>query len=269
MSRTPDFVMREHPAWLPAGPGWHRVFVTPAGGRWLAVADGGEVKVRHLDGDDREPAVDRFTLPEGAGADVPELAAALRGLGAVVRYRGADLWQALGTAILRQVIRAAQSKKLYRDFCAEHGEPVELPDGGTYALFPTPEAVLKLDDEQFGVLGLAFKRQPLRAAAAAYLELGDKWQQLPLPTLVEELQSVPRIGPWTAGAAVADFSNDWALYPYADLAVRTWARRAAPSHTWYLNERAFGIQWRRLAGEHLSPLTLLTLAWGSQHGDIG
>ena len=86
---------------------------------------------------------------------------------------------------------------------------------------------------------------------------------------VQELQRIPRIGPWTAGAAVADYSNDFTYYPYADLAVRTWARRAAPSYPWPDSEQAFGRLWQRLAGDQLATWTLLTLAWGSQHGDTG
>jgi DNA-3-methyladenine glycosylase II len=136
-------------------------------------------------------------------------------------------------------------------------------------MFPSPETVLALDAEQFSVLGLAFKERPLRAAAAAYLEHGEQWRALSPADLIVALQDVPRIGPWTAHAAVADWSNDWALYSYADLAVRTWATRAAPSHDWPTDEPTFGALWSDMAGPHLSELTLLTLAWGSQHGDIG
>jgi DNA-3-methyladenine glycosylase II len=263
------FWMTEHPAWLPAAQGGRRVFMLPNGGRWLADITGGDLALTALNGEVTEPTADFFALPDGVAESVPELAVALSGLGQVGRLRNPSLWEALATGILRQVIRAAQSKKLYRAFSAAHGEVVTLPDGGTYALFPEPKAVLALDDEQFAELGLAFKRAPLRAAASAYLEHGDTWQELPHTALIDEIQSVPRIGPWTAGAAIADFTNDWALYPYGDLAVRTWANRAAPSHGWFLGDGAFGGQWRRLAGEHLSTLTLLTLAWGSHHGDIG
>jgi DNA-3-methyladenine glycosylase II len=170
---------------------------------------------------------------------------------------------------MRQVVRAGQSKKLYRGFCQAHGARVELPNGEMYALFPTPETVLQLTDEQFASLGLAFKRRPLRLAAEAYSGLGAQWREFSPAALVDALQVVPGVGPWTARAAVADWSNDWALYPYADLAVRTWVKRAAPSHDWPVDEPTFGRMWRALAGEGLCSLTLLTLAWGSQHGDIG
>ena len=268
MNDTFDFVMTDHAGWLPANAGRHRVFVTAGGGRWLATAHDGMVALHPL-APGPAPVLDVFTLPDGPLTGAPELATALRGLGSTARFRNSDLWDAIGIAIMRQVVRAGQSKKLYRGFCQAHGARVELPNGEMYALFPTPETVLQLTDEQFASLGLAFKRQPLRLAAEAYSGLGAQWRELSPAGLVDALQVVPRVGPWTARAAVADWSNDWALYPYADLAVRTWVKRAAPSHDWPVDEPTFGRMWRALAGEGLSSLTLLTLAWGSQHGDIG
>ncbi|MGI8817495.1 MAG: hypothetical protein ACR2G2_20030 [Pseudonocardia sp.] len=43
------------------------------------------------------------------------------------------------------------------------------------------------------------------------------------PSLLTRVQAVPRVGPWTAGASVADLTNDYAWYPFGDLAVRAWA----------------------------------------------
>lgn len=269
MSTTFDFVMTEHPAWQSITSDRHRVFALPDGGRYLATTNGRELVVHPLTGGTREPTLDVFTFSNGMLSEIPELATALSGLGTVVRFRNADLWDTIGTAIIRQVIRAGQSKKLYRAFCEAYGERAELPSGGTYALFPSPEIVLHLTSEQFASMGMAFKRRPLLAAAEAYLEHDAKWRELSPRVLVDELQIVPRIGPWTAQAAVADWSNDWALYPYTDLAVRTWATRAASSYDWPRDEPSFGRIWRVLGGDHLSALTLLTLAWGSHHGDIG
>jgi DNA-3-methyladenine glycosylase II len=269
MKDTFDFVMTEHAAWLPRDGSLQRVIVLPDGGRWLATVRGRTLALDALANGAAKPVCDVFTLSNGLLGKVPELATALGGLGAVVRSRNADLWDAIGTAIIRQVIRAAQSKKLYRAFCEAYGERVELPNGSMYAVFPIPEVVLGLSNDQFSSIGMAFKRRPLKAAAEAYLELGTKWRELTPQALTSELQTVPRIGPWTAHAAVADWSNDWSLYPYSDLAVRTWATRAAPSFDWPSDEPNFGRVWRALAGEHLSSFTLLTLAWGSQHGDIG
>ncbi|GAA2880960.1 hypothetical protein GCM10010517_43780 [Streptosporangium fragile] len=112
---------------------------------------------------------------------------------------------------------------------------------------------------------MAFKRRPLQAAAAAYLAHHAEWAQFAPDVLVKAVQAVPRIGPWTAGAAVADYTGDFALYPYADLAVRTWAALADPATAWPADEPAFADAWRNLAGPSLSTLTILTLAWGDQH----
>lgn len=209
------------------------------------------------------PIVDRFVGVQPPGPLAP-LGRALASLGGVLRVRNSDLWDAIGTAVIRQVIRADQARQMYRRFCQAHGEKVATTAGGLH-LFPPPETVVALPAEAFTELGMAFKRAPLVAAAEAVIEHGEKWAQLDPADLVQTLQSVPRIGPWTAGAAVADFSGDFALYPYADLAVRTWARRAAPHVDWPQDEVSFGAYWRYGAGEHLSALTVLVLAWGGSH----
>jgi DNA-3-methyladenine glycosylase II len=263
------FVMTEHPSWMPTPAGRSRVVHAVDGGLWLACTQGPTLSLHPVLDGRSAPTSDVFALPPGEPAGVATLAAALHALGSVLRMRNGSLWDALATAILRQVIRAGQSKRLYRAFGAAHGALVPLPDGGCARLFPSWETVLMLHDDDFTSLGLAFKRRPLRAAAQAFSQHGARWRNLSAETLLEELQQVPGIGAWTAGAAVADWSNDWRLYPYTDLAVRTWARRAAPQYPWPDDEARFGDLWRSLAGPNLSELTVLTLAWGSQHGDIG
>jgi DNA-3-methyladenine glycosylase II len=114
MNDTFGFVMTEHAAWLPRGGSWQRVVVLPDGGRWLATVRGRTLALDALTNGASKPVLDVFTLSNGLLGKAPELAAALGRLGSVVRYRNADLWDAVGTAIIRQVIRAAQSKKLYR-----------------------------------------------------------------------------------------------------------------------------------------------------------
>jgi DNA-3-methyladenine glycosylase II len=270
MTRTSLFVITEHAAWRTTERGRYRVFVLPDGGQWVVRVSGGEVLSRPLSTSSNEPRCDVFALPRiGMAGRAPELSSALAALGAVTRFRTSDLWEAIATAIIRQVVRAAQAKRLYRDFCQAYGQRVTNLSGEGYALFPTAETLLGLHDEQFASVGLTFKRRPLRAAAETYVQHATHWRDLPSGALVHELQRIPRIGPWTAGAAVADHSNDFTHYPYADLAVRTWAKRAAPSYAWPDSEQAFARLWQRLAGDQLATLTLLTLAWGSQHGDTG
>lgn len=265
---TVDFVMTEHASWIATTDGASRLVATPDGARWLVTTDGGSIAQQSLDESSMTPTVDIFSL-SGRVKVSPELTAALSDMGNVARMRNLNLWDAIGTAIIRQVIRAGQAKKLYRAFCEEFGEQATLPNGQVHSLFPSPEMVLKIGTDEFKSIGMAFKRPAMQGAAQAYIDHSEIWHHLEPTDLIDALQTVPRIGPWTARAAVADWSNDWSLYPYADLAVRTWAKRAAPSYVWPSDEPAFEEVWRTLAGDHLSSLTLLTLAWGSKHGDIG
>ena len=176
------------------------------------------------------PSDRRRGRPESGASEAPELFQALTALGEVARFRTPDLWEAIATAVIRQVIRARHAKRLYRGFCNTFGQRITCPNGDEHAVFPAAGRVLDLRDDEFAGAGLTLKRRPLRAAAEAYLKHGEAWRDLPPGALVRELQQIPGIGAWTAGAAVADFSNDFTHYPYADLAVRTWAKRAAPSY---------------------------------------
>jgi DNA-3-methyladenine glycosylase II len=179
-SETPyAFVMTEHPSWTPAPTGRIRVVPKADGGLWFACVRGASLALQPVLEVECEPRSDVFALQLEEPSAAVELAAALHRLGPVLRMRNGDLWDALGTAILRQVIRASQSKRLYRSFCAAHGVPVQLPGGECLRLFPSWESVLLLTDEDFASLGLSFKRRPLRAAARAFAEHGARWRELP------------------------------------------------------------------------------------------
>ncbi|MCI4064514.1 hypothetical protein MRQ36_18680 [Micromonospora sp. R77] len=209
--------------------------------------------------------IDVFAPPQVSEGPAGRLNACLGALGAVARVRNPSLWDALATAVVRQVIRAGQARKLYREFSDRFGPRVALSDGTDIHAFPSAERVLTLSDADFTESGMAFKAKPLRRAARAFLAEGTNWATLDPRVLVKELQTVPGIGPWSAGAAVADWSNDWTLYPYGDLAVRTWARRADPTGSWPTDEPAFARAWRRVTGDQLGTYTLLTLAFGCHH----
>lgn len=249
------WTMLDHPGWDTTTP--VRAMRTHTGTWLITYPD----NVTLLEGDGAAPTIDTYDPATPHDAPIPAgLRAALDRLGPVQRWRNPDLWEALATAIIRQVIRAGQARKMHHAFRTAAGQPA-----GTTALIPTPGEVLALREEEFASLGMAFKRRPLQAAASAYLAHHTEWAELAPEVLVKAVQSVPRIGPWTAGAAVADYSGDYSLYPYADLAVRTWASHADPTTTWPTNEPEFAATWQRLAGPHLSALTVLTLAWGDHH----
>lgn len=261
-------VMLDHPSWIADGHGTRRRVVRGGEAVWFVVVTPGpagvEVEVHKVRGGGAEPRFDLFDPAALRGPD--DLTAPLRQDGTVARLANPDPWDAVATSIIRQVIRAGQARKLYRLLCAEHGETVTTPHGDT-ALFPMAQTVLDLPDDEFTRLGLAFKRAPLRAAAQAYLDLGSKWTEMDASHLMDELQSIPRIGPWTAKATVTDLTNDYDLYDYADLAVRTWAARLAPEYPWPDDPAEFARVWEAGAGDQLSAWTALTLAWGARHAN--
>lgn len=275
---TAPTVMTDHPGWIR----------TADGVSLRAVTDGRTVSV--LTTNTIAP-VDKSAAPHGAVptrivlVDPAEVhgsgpaVEALRLAGPVARVANPSLWDAVATAIVRQVIRAEHARTLYRRFAQMTGptapttgvDGLAATDGVPVPMvFPAPEQLLALPDSMFADLGMAFKRPALQAAAEAFGEHGPRWAELgDTPhqrlELITELMNVRRIGPWTAGAAVADYTNDFSLYPYADLAVRTWAGRMAPEIDWPGTEPEFGARWRKLADSQLSEWTLLTLAWGGKN----
>ena len=108
-----DFVMTEHVAWRISEHGHRRVFGLPDGSRWLVASRDHQLLSVPADSAKRI-VLDVFTVPAGAFSGIPELANALGTLGVVARFRTTDLWDAVGTAIIRQVIRAAQARRLYQ-----------------------------------------------------------------------------------------------------------------------------------------------------------
>jgi DNA-3-methyladenine glycosylase II len=249
------YVMRDHLGWDNTGTAWLRAANTPAGDVVVLTA---------AEPPPHGSAMDTFTAPaQWPDTMPPTLANALTSVGPVRRWATPSLWDAIATAIIRQVIRADQARLHHQRFRRQHGPAVPTDSGTLYAL-PRPETVAALERADFQRLGMAFKADALRNAAVAYLDHHATWLQLPPPQLLQELQSVPRIGPWTAGAAVADFTHDWSLYPYGDLAVRTWAKRAAPDVAWPTSEPEFAERWRTITGHHLGTITLFTLAWGAR-----
>lgn len=260
-------VMTDHPAWRTIDRNRVRVFATPDNDTWIAQVTDGTLDLTSLQNATAAPLSDLFLPVPGIRHGVAaQLLTELNSVAPVRRFRNPDLWDAIGTAIIRQVIRASHAKKLYRVFCEAHGERVETENQWEFNLFPTPAQTLALSDGEFALLGMTFKRRALRNAAEAFIEHGKSWQAMPPRELASALTRVKGIGPWTTGAAVADFTNDWSLYPYSDMAVRTWAARANPSTEWPSAEATFAARWKLLCGPHLSSMTLLTLAWGSHHG---
>jgi DNA-3-methyladenine glycosylase II len=264
-------MMLDHPAWLLSEDGRARRAFRSGDAIWTVVCASSDTTAepaiqvgRCGDVADVGPVIDVVDPATLSAPDV--IKKPLCAGGSVRRVRNPDIWDALATVVIRQVIQAGQARKMYRTFCEAHGDEVETT-AGPALLLPQPETVLGLADGAFADLGMAFKRRPLRAAAEAYLKYGNEWTACTPAELVTELQTVFRVGPWSAGAAVADITNDYSLYPFADLAVRRWVTEFAPSVGWPTEEPRFANVWQELAGEQLSLWTLLTLAWGVRHAN--
>ncbi|SER20290.1 hypothetical protein [Actinokineospora terrae] len=260
-------LMLDHPAWTTTPDG--RCVRACRTGETVATVIGVPTETGHghtvdlvAPGGAPTPVID---IVDPAGASGPEeIVAPLRADGPVGRVRNPDLWDALTTSAIRQVIRADQARKLHRGFREAHGLAVDTAAGRVF-LMPDPDTVSALSDAEFARVGLKFFRRVLRACADWYRKCADDWAQMTAPELVTALQAVPRIGPWSAGATVADHTGDFTYYPHSDLAVRTWAAHLAPTHAWPDDDRGFAAHWRDITGDHLSDLTLLTLAWGVRH----
>ena len=252
--------MTDHPGWLHTDTGTAyravrtggaAVIVKTAGPQGAEVIDTGGRDGMHIE-----------TVDPDALAGPDDLVALLKQAGPVTRLANPSLWDALSAAIMRQVIQARHARTRYVRFCTAYGAPIG--DGGLQAaLFPGPRRILELTDEQFAEVGAAFPRTALQDAARRYLADGDRWRTLPPGELVDELQTIHRVGAWTARTAVADWTGDFAFYDYSDIAVQPAARRLNPDRDWPEATREFKSAWEDIAGNQLSAWTLLTLAWGS------
>ncbi|MGW0844171.1 hypothetical protein ACWD26_29345 [Streptomyces sp. NPDC002787] len=257
----------DHPAWHAHEDGTHARAVRTASGIWTLTFNGRGLHLECVHGtEDVKPQLittDPACLPDAVPA---ALRSALNALGATQRLANPWLWDAITTAVLRQVVRAGQARKLYRDWCRTFGTTVQGPFG-ELAVAPAPAKVLALPDEEFAGVGAKFHRTALQAAATYYERHHSTWEGLDAADLVTALKSIPRIGPWTAAAAASDYTGDFSIYPHDDLAVRTWAAKAAPEHNWPdKKDKAFGPLWTGWAGTDrtaLHTLTLSTLTWGS------
>ncbi|MFD7282158.1 hypothetical protein ACFV80_35310 [Streptomyces sp. NPDC059862] len=257
----------DHPAWHTYDNGARARAVRTFSGIWTLSHDEQGLHVQCVHGtEDIKPTVvitDPAHLPAAAPA---ALRAGLAELGTTQRLANPWLWDAISTAILRQVVRADQARKLYRAWCRTYGVTVDGPFG-ELAVAPTHTEVLALADEEFATVGAKFHRTALQAAADHYERHYTSWQHLDAADLVIALTGIPRIGPWTARAAAADFTGDFSIYPHDDLAVRIWAAQIAPAYPWPdKSDKAFGPLWTGWAGADrtaLHTLTLATLTWGA------
>ncbi|MGQ4479366.1 hypothetical protein [Streptomyces sp. SAS_276] len=257
----------DHPAWHHYADGACARAVQAGSGLWVMSYGSHGLRVDCVQGgEDIKPSfvvTDPADLPAAAPA---ALRTGLTQLGVSQRLANPRLWDAITTAILRQVVRADQARKLYRTWCSTYGTTLDGPFG-PLAVAPDHTRVLSLPEDSFSAIGAKFHRTALQAAAEHYEQHHKTWEHLDAAALVTALTAIPRIGPWTARAAAADFTGDFSIYPHDDLAVRTWAGQIAPDYPWPdKKDKAFGPLWTGWAADNptaLHTLTLATLTWGA------
>lgn len=257
----------DHPAWHGYDDGAYARAVRTASGIWTVSHDRDGIRMTCVQGsEDVKPklvSTEPAHLPPAAPAALRE---GLTRLGVTQRLANPWLWDAITTAILRQVVRADQARKLYRTWCGTYGTVIDGPSG-ELAVAPSHTEVLGLADYCFSAVGAKFHRTALQAAAEHYERHHQDWEQATPEDLVAGLTSIPRVGPWTARAAATDFTGDFSIYPHDDLAVRTWAAKIAPDYAWPdKKDKAFGplwVGWARHDRTALHTLTLATLTWGA------
>jgi hypothetical protein len=141
-----DSVMTDHPSWLSTDNGAAYRAVRCGNAVWsltVTPADGGgrHTGAHRVSGVSDAPMLD--VIDPAALTGSTAMVASLCAAGTVARWRNPDLWDALATAIVRQVIRAGQARKLYRAFNQAYGESVSTPAGdrampGTWRRTSTP-----------------------------------------------------------------------------------------------------------------------------------
>ncbi len=200
-------------------------------------------------------------LPEGHASSevtswVLELDAlsdgALTGEVHVQRVSTPTVWEALATGVLRQVVRAGTARERYRRLVAAASN-----DGG----FPSPDEVLRCDEDEMTALGLRFCWSKLVALARWAADVGaDECLDIPSRDgLLEDAASLPGLGPWTLGVAAWDCGNDPARYPFGDYVVQAGAARLVSWIDWPRRPDRFALAWSDHCGDDFTALTVLAL----------
>jgi len=129
--------------------------------------------------------------------------AALAGLPGTpgIRLPGSlDAFELAVRAVLGQQVTVAAARTLARRLVERFGEPIATPWPEVARLFPAPESLAAATLAQIAELGIVRTRAAtLLALAQAWPHLGNTLEASGSPhTLVESLDSLPGIGPWTA-----------------------------------------------------------------------
>jgi DNA-3-methyladenine glycosylase II len=185
------------------------------------------------------------------------------GLGAgrltICRVPTLTVWEALATAVLRQVVRADTARQRFARLVSAVGA-----DGA----FPGPETVLRCDEREMTALGLRFCWPKLVRLAEWSLQT-DAHEQAGTDggrALLEQAADLSGLGPWSLAVAAWDLSCDPLRYPVGDFVVQAGAARLFTDSRWARKPGEFEAQWREHCGPQIGPLTLLALVAAEPRG---
>lgn len=168
----------------------------------------------------------------------------------------ASLGEAVIKAVIRQVIAASHARKLIQTLVIHAGSRRERNGDTTYG-FPSLEAIARLAPDDLRSWGFGYKAMLLPRIAHDLLEqrAEEQVRQLSPEKAILFLQQIKGIGRWTARVAVCDVTGDWSVYPFEDLAVRTWAKKLWPERVWPQEEQTFFTVWQEVNGPHTGLIT--------------
>jgi AraC family transcriptional regulator of adaptative response / DNA-3-methyladenine glycosylase II len=152
-------------------------------------------------------------------------------------------------AVLGQQISTAAARTHGARLAAEHGEPIDDPEGGLSRLFPAPEA---LTDARLAMPAVRQRtmRALLGALVSGQIDLGVAGDR---EATVASLAQLPGIGPWTRDVISMRALGDPDVFPVGDLGVRRGAAALGlPSDARALSERSERWRpWRAYAVQYL------------------
>lgn len=249
----------DHPGWIKEAGGRVRRAFRCGNTTWTAICESGHIAVEHI-GETSSPGDTPALIDWFDPVVLPEFFHPATAYGArIQRIRNPDPWDAFLPPILGQRRSRSHAERVYRQLCIGHGSVVATMAGLTL-LPPTAETVLALPDDAFVKLGIRDKRQSLRVAAKAALDHAPEWVDLPPSGLFIELQAIPYVGVWTAGAIVADITNDHSFYSIpTDVVYRRWKEFLADPSAGG-SEHDFADAWVLLNREQRSTLVALLVA---------
>lgn len=112
-----------------------------------------------------------------------------------------DVFQALVTIVLQQLVTWQEAALTWRRLCSALGAPAPGPIGDL-RLAPTPGAIRAAGPEGLQQLGVGFQRARTLLAVARAARLLEQTKSLPTGEASALLQSVRGVGPWTAAVVL-------------------------------------------------------------------